>query len=69
MAWKVKWAEVAWSDLEEVADYIAKDSSYYAAASLRGRKPAAISYSQLPIGVHCAKELNENARSKYGVKL
>jgi plasmid stabilization system protein ParE len=26
MARKVTWTEVAWSDLEEVADYIAKDS-------------------------------------------
>jgi len=35
MARKVKWAEVAWSDLEEVSDYIAKDSPYYAATFVR----------------------------------
>ncbi len=32
MARKVIWTEVAWSDLEEIANYIAKDSAYYAAA-------------------------------------
>lgn len=32
MAREVKWTELAWSDLEEAADYIAKDSPYYAAA-------------------------------------
>ena len=35
MARKVEWTEIAWSDLEEVADYIAKDSHYYAAAFVR----------------------------------
>ena len=32
MARKVEWTEVAWSDLEWVSNYIAKDSRYYAAA-------------------------------------
>jgi hypothetical protein len=32
MARKVIWTESAWKDLEEVVDYIAKDSSHYAAA-------------------------------------
>lgn len=32
MARSVKWTDVAWRDLEEVADYIAKDSRYYAGA-------------------------------------
>ena len=31
MARKVKWTQIAWGDLEEVSDYIAKDSHYYAA--------------------------------------
>ena len=35
MARMVKWTEVAWNDLEEVSDYIAKDSRYYAAAFVR----------------------------------
>ena len=29
MAWKVKWTEAAWNDLEEAADYIAQDSAHY----------------------------------------
>lgn len=41
MARKVMWTETAWGDLEEVADYIAKDSSHYAAALVReARDPA-----------------------------
>ncbi len=29
---QVKWAKSAWSDLEDTADFIAKDSPYYAAS-------------------------------------
>jgi plasmid stabilization system protein ParE len=32
MARRIIWTETAWCDLEELADYIAKDSSFYAAA-------------------------------------
>jgi len=32
MALGVRWTESAWQDLEEVTDYIARDSRYYAAA-------------------------------------
>lgn len=35
MAWKVMWTASAWRDLEEVAEYIAKDSPHYAAAFVR----------------------------------
>jgi toxin ParE1/3/4 len=41
MARKVMWTESAWRDLEEVADYIAKDSSHYAAAFVREVRDAA----------------------------
>ncbi len=41
MAWQVMWTESAWRDLEEVADYIAKDSSHYAAAFVREARDAA----------------------------
>ena len=41
MARKVMWTESAWKDLEEVADYIAKDSSHYAAAFVREVREAA----------------------------
>jgi addiction module RelE/StbE family toxin len=32
MARELKWAESAWNDLEEISEYIAKDSKYYAAS-------------------------------------
>ena len=41
MVREVKWAEVAWNDLEEAADYIARDSAYYAAAFVREVQEAA----------------------------
>jgi len=47
MARKVIWTEVAWSDLEAAADYIAKDSSYYAAAFVREAREAARSLNYL----------------------
>jgi len=47
MARKVKWTEVAWSDLEKVSDYIARDSPYYAAAFVREVCDAARSLTYL----------------------
>ena len=41
MAGKVKWTNVAYNDLEEVADYIAKDSTYYASGFVREVRDAA----------------------------
>jgi len=47
MAKKVKWTAAAWSDLEEAADYIARDSPNYAAAMVREVREAARSLSGL----------------------
>ena len=47
MAREVIWTETAWSDLEDVADYIAKDSSHYAAAVVREARDAARSLARL----------------------
>ena len=47
MARKVKWTAAAWSDLEEAADYIARDSPNYAAALVREVCEAARSLSRL----------------------
>ncbi len=47
MARQVKWTEVAWSDLEGVADYISKDSAYYAAAFVREVRDAARTLADL----------------------
>lgn len=43
MARKVKWTESAWRDIEEVSDYIAKDSPYYAATFVHKVREAACS--------------------------
>ncbi|MEK7812817.1 MAG: type II toxin-antitoxin system RelE/ParE family toxin [Candidatus Desantisbacteria bacterium] len=43
MARKVRWTEAAWSDIEKVSDYIAKDSRCYAAAFVREINNAAYS--------------------------
>jgi plasmid stabilization system protein ParE len=48
MAKAVKWTEVAWDDLASVADYIAKDSRYYAAAFVREVRDAARSLRRFP---------------------
>jgi len=44
---RVVWTETAWSDLELVVTYIAKDSSHYAAAFAREPRDASRSPSQL----------------------
>jgi len=41
MALRVRWTESAWRDLEEVADYIARDSRHYAAAFVAEARDAA----------------------------
>jgi len=46
MARKVEWTEPAWDDLAEVANYIARDSEYYAAAFVQEVKDAAASLSE-----------------------
>ena len=47
MARKVKWTEAAWSDLEEAADYIARDSPHYATAFVRETRDATRSLAYL----------------------
>jgi plasmid stabilization system protein ParE len=47
VARKVKWVEVAWKDFEEVAEYIAKDSPYYAASFVKNARNIARSLSNL----------------------
>ncbi len=47
MAGRVIWTQTAWSDLEAVADYIAKDSRHYAAAFVGEVRDAARSLAHL----------------------
>lgn len=46
MARKVDWTDPAWDDLAQVANYIARDSEYYAAAFVQDVKDAAASLSE-----------------------
>ena len=48
MAWRVRWAEPAWDNVERQAAYIAKDSPRYAAALIRAARDAARSLRQFP---------------------
>lgn len=48
MAKTVKWTEAAWLDLEAAADFISKDSKYYAAAFVREIREAARSLRYFP---------------------
>ena len=47
MARKVIWSDSAWNDLQEIAEYIARDSANYAAAFVREVKYAARSLTIL----------------------
>ena len=58
MARKVIWTESAWNDLEESANYISRDSPYYAAGFVHEvREAARILSAQAQIG-RVAPELN-----------
>lgn len=59
MARKVTWTEVAWSDLKEAADYIAKDSPHYAAAFVREVRDAARSLGYLAERGRIVPELDD----------
>ena len=49
MARRVQWSEVAWDDLDQIADYIARDSRHYAAGFVRRVREAARSLTDLPL--------------------
>jgi toxin ParE1/3/4 len=48
VAFAIAWAEVAVEDLDEVADFIARDSRYYASAMVREARLAAQSLRRFP---------------------
>jgi plasmid stabilization system protein ParE len=48
VAFAIAWAEVAVEDLNEVADFIARDSRYYASAMVREARLAAQSLRRFP---------------------
>jgi plasmid stabilization system protein ParE len=58
MARKIKWTGMAWNDLEEEADYIAKDSPHYAVVFVREARDAAGSLAYLAERGRIVPELN-----------
>ena len=48
MAWRIRWSEHAWDNVERQAAYIAQDSPRYAAALIREARDAARSLRQFP---------------------
>ena len=59
MARKIVWTESAWRDLEETAEYIAKDSLHYAAALVRQIREAARSLAHLSERGRIVPEFND----------
>jgi toxin ParE1/3/4 len=59
MARKVTWTKSAWIDLDEVADYIGKDSPNYAGAFVREVRDAARSLASLPERGRIVPEFND----------
>ena len=59
MARKVTWTKSAWIDLDEVADYIGKDSPNYARAFVREVRDAARSLASLPERGRIVPEFND----------
>ncbi|MBM4339271.1 MAG: type II toxin-antitoxin system RelE/ParE family toxin [Deltaproteobacteria bacterium] len=59
MARKVIWTETAWRDLEEVADYIARDSFSYSAAFVREARDAARTLAYLSERGRTVPEFND----------
>ena len=68
MARKVVWTESAWRDLEEVTDYIAKDSSHYAAAFIREAREAARTLAYLAERGRVVPELNDQSTRELFVR-
>jgi len=61
LARRVAWTEVAWRDLERVADYLAEDSPAYAAALVRRVRDAARSLTEMPKRGRVVPEMDHEA--------
>ncbi len=58
MARTIRWTESATSDLEEAAEFIARDSRFYAAALVRETQEAALSLRSLAERGRMVPEIN-----------
>lgn len=59
MARKIIWTKTAWSDLEEIANYIARDSAHYAAGFVHETREAARTLATFSERGHIVPEINE----------
>lgn len=59
MARRIAWTEAAWGDLEQAADYIARDSPTYAASLVRQLRDRARSLEEMPERGRVVPELGD----------
>ena len=59
MAQRLIWTETAWIDLQNIADYIARDSPYYAASFVREIRDHARSLSRMAMRGHVVPEIGD----------
>lgn len=59
MAKRVIWTEVAWEDLESIANFISRDSPYYAASFVRETRDCARSLSRMSMRGHVVPEIGD----------
>ena len=59
MAKRVIWTVAAWNDLETVADFISRDSPYYAAAWVRNVRDAARSLNLMAMRGRVVPEIGD----------
>jgi len=59
VAQRVIWTETAWIDLESIADYIARDSPYYAASFVREIRNRARSLNRMARRGHVVPEIGD----------
>ena len=59
MAQRVIWTETAWIDLENIANYIVRDSPYYAASFVREIRDRARSLSRMAMRGHVVPEIGD----------
>ena len=68
MAYRVAWTESAWQELEAAAQYIAQDSSHFAAALIHEARLAAQSLRKSPNRGRIVPELREASVREIFVK-
>lgn len=59
MAKRIVWTEAAWIDLESIANFISRDSPYYAASFVHEIRDCARSLSQMSMRGHIVSEIGD----------